>query len=126
MTRINCGIPVISLTNRHLLAEHREIKRIPNNLKKGKINLSIPIPEKFCLGPGHVRFFYNKGEFLFKRYKELYAECLRRNFKVQNYLSSFDIYKDYPQLYNDYHPIENDIKLVTERINLRLQKNDNI
>ena len=34
MTRINAGIPPKKLTNRHLLAEHREIKRIPNVIKK--------------------------------------------------------------------------------------------
>ena len=30
MTRINCGIPPEELSDKHLLAEHREIKRIPN------------------------------------------------------------------------------------------------
>ena len=31
MTRINVGIPPTELTDRHLLAEHREIKRIQNS-----------------------------------------------------------------------------------------------
>ena len=39
MTRINCGIPVEELTDKHLLAEAREIKRIPNNVSKGKFNI---------------------------------------------------------------------------------------
>lgn len=34
MTRVNL-IPVESLTMQHLLAEHREIKRIPNVIKSG-------------------------------------------------------------------------------------------
>jgi hypothetical protein len=34
MTRINTGIPPKELTDKHLLAEHREIKRIPNCIKK--------------------------------------------------------------------------------------------
>jgi len=33
MTRINL-IPVSELTDEHLLAEHRELKRIPNLIKK--------------------------------------------------------------------------------------------
>ena len=34
MTRINAGIPAAMLTGKHLLAEHREIKRIPNEVRK--------------------------------------------------------------------------------------------
>lgn len=40
MTRINCGIPPSELTNKHLLAEHREIKRIPNAIAKGKFSMT--------------------------------------------------------------------------------------
>jgi len=36
MTRINAGYSVRRLTDKHLLAEHREIKRIPNMVKSGK------------------------------------------------------------------------------------------
>ena len=38
MTRINL-INVEELTDQHLLAEHREIKRIPNVISKGKYSL---------------------------------------------------------------------------------------
>jgi hypothetical protein len=38
MTRINL-IPVNELTDQHLLAEHREIKRIPNVILSGRYNL---------------------------------------------------------------------------------------
>ena len=30
MTRINCGVAVEQLTDEHLLAEHRELKRLPS------------------------------------------------------------------------------------------------
>ena len=33
MTRINVGILPKELSNKHLIAEHREIKRIPNCIK---------------------------------------------------------------------------------------------
>lgn len=36
MTRINVGYGVRNLTRQHLLAEHREIKRIPNMISSGK------------------------------------------------------------------------------------------
>ena len=75
MTRINCGIKVEELSDKHLLAEHREIKRIPNVIKSGKANLEN-LPEKFTLGKGHVRFFYNKIGYLASRYSEIYADCL--------------------------------------------------
>ena len=59
MTRINAGILPKDLTSKHLIAEHREIKRIPNCVGKGKYNMDN-IPDKFKLGTGHVKFFYNK------------------------------------------------------------------
>ena len=71
MTRINVGIPPAELVNQHLLAEHREIKRIPNCIAKGKYNME-DIPDKFKLGKGHVKFFYNKLLHLKKRYMRLY------------------------------------------------------
>ena len=72
MTRINVGIPPAELINQHLIAEHREIKRIPNCIAKGKYNMD-GIPDKFKLGTGHVKFFYNK---LFKKYSR-YLELLK-------------------------------------------------
>ena len=39
MTRINCGLNPSELTDRHLLSEAREIKRIPNLIKKGKFSM---------------------------------------------------------------------------------------
>ena len=66
MTRINCGIPPAELTREHLIAEHREIKRVPNKIRKrleeGKeINFKGQ-PEKFKLGTGHEKFFVKKKE----------------------------------------------------------------
>jgi deoxyribonuclease (pyrimidine dimer) len=117
MTRINCGIPVQSLTNKHLLAETREIKRIPNCVAKGRFNMKGQ-PKTFTLNKGHVKYFYDKCLYLKNRYHELYQECIKRNFKVQDYSNSFD---NVPiQYMNDYIPTENDRKIVMERINERL------
>ncbi len=49
MTRINVGILPEELETDLLLSEHRELKRIPNCIKKGRFNLN-GIPDRFTLG----------------------------------------------------------------------------
>lgn len=117
MTRINCGIDPSELTDKHLLAEHREIKRIPNCISKGKYNLNN-IPHQFVLGTGHVKFFYNKLKFLLNRYIKLHDECLKRGFSVQDYRSAWDSIPN--ELMNDYNPTDRDSEIIRSRINERL------
>ena len=119
MTRINVGIPPVELVNQHLIAEHREIKRIPNCIAKGKYNMD-GIPENFKLGTGHVKFFYNKLLYLKNRYIGLYNECIKRGFNVQNYINAWDNVPK--ELMNDYTVKENDIKIIKQRINEKLNK----
>ena len=122
MTRINVGIPPTELVNQHLIAEHREIKRIPNCIAKGKYNMD-GIPDKFKLGIGHVKFFYNKLLYLKNRYISLYNECIKRGFNVQNYINAWD---NVPQeLMNDYTVEANDIKIIKQRIDERRSKEKN-
>jgi hypothetical protein len=45
MTRVNAGVEPITLTREHLIAEHREIKRIPNAVRQGRVRLEN-IPER--------------------------------------------------------------------------------
>ena len=121
MTRINVGIQPEELTDKHLLAEHREIKRIPNCIAKGKYNMD-GIPNRFKLGKGHVKFFYNKLLYLGKRYLKLHKECIARGFNVQNYIKAWNM-DDIPiELMNDYYPTKEDRKIVQERINEKLNK----
>mgnify|MGYP003133258504 FL=1 len=122
MTRINVGIPPAELVNQHLIAEHREIKRIPNCIAKGKYNME-GIPKRFKLGTGHVKFFYNKLLYLKNRYISLYNECIKRGFNVQYYISAWD---NVPQeLMNDYKVKANDCRIIRQRINERLTKTKN-
>lgn len=120
MTRINAGIHPSELCNKHLFAEHREIKRIPNIIKSGKANL-VNIPEEFSLGKGHVKFFYNKLLYLKKRYIEIYNELQHRDFNVTYFGDSF---KDLPaELYNDWL-LSSEMKarpVVAQRINEKLK-----
>ena len=122
MTRINVGIPPTELVNQHLIAEHREIKRIPNCIAKGKYNME-GIPDKFKLGTGHVKFFYNKLLYLKNRYVSLYNECIKRGFNVQNYIGAWD---NVPQeLMNDYIVEANDIIIIKQRIDERKPNKQN-
>jgi len=119
MTRINIAIPPAELNTRHLLAEHRELKRIPNCVSRGRFNLKS-IPKEFTLGKGHVSFFYDKLEYLRKRYEDLYEECMNRNFNVSYYGNAWD---DIPsELMNDYTPTQRDEQLIRERIKEKLNK----
>ena len=119
MTRINIGIPPAELVNQHLIAEHREIKRIPNCIAKGKYNMD-GIPKRFKLGIGHVKFFYNKLLYLKNRYIKLYEECIRRGFNVQNYIKAWDNVPE--ELMNDWKVQWYDIRIIRERINEKLNK----
>jgi deoxyribonuclease (pyrimidine dimer) len=118
MTRINVGIPPIELSKSHLIAEHREVKRVPNCVAKGRYNLKGQ-PKEFTLGTGHVKFFYTRLWYLKKRYEELYAECKRREINVQYYGNAWDNVP--PELMNDYTPTERDKQLIRERISERLK-----
>lgn len=73
MTRINC-IRVEDLLDQHLLIEYREITRV------SKLARQLDNYGSYKLGPGHVKFFYNKGLYLSKRCNDLYSECIKRGF----------------------------------------------
>lgn len=122
MTRINVGVPVKELTNKHLIAEHREIKRIPNMVGSGRAKV-VDIPKEFTLGTGHVKFFYNKLGYLQKRYIELYKECIERGFVVTNYENSWENIPKH--LMNDYIPTKKDEELIRQRIQKRLNEASN-
>ena len=88
MTRINVGVRPQELSDLHLRAEHRELKRIPNQISKGRYNMKDQ-PSEFTLGKGHVKFFYDKCGYLLKRYCQLYAECRRRGFDITNFIDAW-------------------------------------
>lgn len=116
MTRINAGIPPPQLSRQHLIAEHREIVRIPNAIRSGKAKGS-GIPDTFTLGKGHVKFFYNKLKYLRNRYEQLYKECIARGYNMTYFGSAFEGLPE--SLFNDYIPTGEAIAIVTERIKER-------
>jgi deoxyribonuclease (pyrimidine dimer) len=116
MTRINVGISVSELPMRLLLAEHRELKRIPNMVRQGRVNLEN-IPRTFRLGEGHVSFFYDKLGYLRTRYEELYSECVMRGYDVTYYGDSFEGIPS--ELMGGYEASEYDRGLLLDRIHSR-------
>lgn len=124
MTRINSAIPVRHLTDEHLLAEHREIKRLPDAFRKALRSGALKrIPEKFCLGTGHVTFFLNKQAFLFSRYQAIHNECARRGFNVEEYSENWLKALPLMQIYNcwnNYGPTAEEKALLTNRISERI------
>jgi deoxyribonuclease (pyrimidine dimer) len=111
-------VPPKELSDRHLIAEHRELKRIPNAINSGRAVIEN-IPARFTLGKGHVKFFYDKLLFLKNRYELLNEECINRGFKVTYYGNAW---ADIPvRLMNDYLPTAEDDIIIRERINERTQ-----
>lgn len=123
MTRINAGIKVELLTDQHLIAEYTEILRVGplfhKRITKGKSFSDIP--KEFTLGTGHVKFFYNKGLYVNKRWHQLYNELLERNFKPT--LEFIDYWSlNLNHLYRlDYDPPESVTLLLKERIKHNLE-----
>lgn len=124
MTRVNV-IPVHELTREHLIAEYKEIMRLPNNLKKSLNRKSKPfsrdeIPEEYKMGKGHVKFFYDKMKFLQNRFEQLIAEMDRRGYTA-NFTDS-SIFANCPAIwYNDYVPTKEAMEINRQRIQERLK-----
>lgn len=116
MTRINV-VPPKELCDQHLLAEHRELTRIPNCIAKGRYSLD-GIPSEYKLGTGHVKFFYNKLAYLKRRYDELNKECKRRGFNVKDIWPSELVCSK--SMWQDYEPTKEALVINRERINERM------
>jgi len=118
MTRINV-VRVEELSREHLIAEYREIMRLPGNLKAWLNRKSKPpsfdeIPTEYKLGTGHVKFFFNKFLFLQIRFENLVDEMLSRGYNPRFTDSTiFVVDKLY---YNDYTPTETAIEINRARI----------
>lgn len=125
MTRINV-VPVDELCDQHLFAEWREMTRVRSLVDKTR---AFPrkmvfgkIPEQYVLGTGHVYFFYDKFKFLFKRHRELTKELLARGYRINPDVSFAFLIKD-DELFNDYKPTKEALKLNRDRIKAKTPKN---
>ena len=102
MTRINANVPPSRLVDQHLLAEYREIVRIPNAVNKDYNKALTAIesaPKTYKLGTGHVTFHYNKLKYLHLRFLSLKEELKIRGFA--NNMGDDMFTNSPPDLYND-------------------------
>ena len=128
MTRINL-VPITELSDQHLVAEYREIFMVGPSLQR---SLKSPnwnktketLPKEFTLNKGHVKFFYNKGKYLYNRYLELIKEMKNRGMNPDP-LRKFKREQWPDELFNDWHPAVKDLEIVRERIQLRIQQKPN-
>ena len=123
MTRINLIKPS-ELSDQHLIAEYREIFMVGSALQRSIKSkkweeTKRSLPKEFTLNTGHVKFFYNKGEYLYKRYLQLIREMQargmnpdpERQFKKEQWPSD---------LFKDWEPKEKDLQLIRKRINEKI------
>lgn len=118
MTRINI-IPASELTDQHLIAEYREITMIPAALTRTMESKAGFNPNRinktYTLNAGHVYFFYDKGEYLDKRYYELVYEMKDRGMNPDsNRKFPSEVFP--PELYNDWMPTLDEQKILRARI----------
>jgi len=125
MTRINLVSPS-ELADQHLVAEYREIfmvgPALQRSLKSPNWNKTKEtLPKEFTLNGGHVKFFYNKGKYLHKRYKELIEEMKSRGMNPDP-LRTFKREQWPDDLYNDWLPTTKDLEIIRERITQRINQ----
>jgi len=119
MTRINC-IPAKELTDKHLVAEYRELPRLAKHAKQKKDNNpSFVAPDTYRLGKGHMDFFVDKGLWLELRHKELVNEMISRGFKVNYPKYPVDIHPK--EWFNNWRPTKEAMELNRQRIKERLK-----
>lgn len=115
MTRINC-VPAAELTDKHLVAEYRELPRVFALARQCKPGESRPA--RYTLGTGHVVFFYDKLAWLAKRHGELVVEMRRRGFTVNFPTPPENVDRS---LYGDWEPTKQAMAINRKRIRDRLR-----
>lgn len=117
MTHINV-VPVEELCDQHLFAEFRELTRIPNGIRDGKMQTEYrDAPLQYTLGAGHVKFFADKLGYLKQRYDQLYKELLYRNYNV-TYIWPESLPKYAKHL--QYEPTQHALAINRDRIQARM------
>jgi deoxyribonuclease (pyrimidine dimer) len=127
VTRVNL-VPVGELADQHLFAEWREVKMVPRSLARSlgsrpEALVLARVPAQFTLNAGHVMFFYDKYEFLRRRYDELTAELLARGvqFRGDHALDATGVWSGLPpDFHRDYVPTQAALAISRERIEQRI------
>lgn len=119
MTRINTIDPEL-LSDKHLNAEYRELPRIFDLAKEACKRKESPWdkrnPSKYTMGTGHVRFFYNKLNWLVSRQRAIIAEKDRRGF-VSNFTDVNSLIDGIPKVWlGDWQPTDRDYAVNLQRL----------
>jgi len=122
MTRINL-IPPEELHYKHLVAEYREITRVPTLVRKAQREMyKKNIPSAYTLNAGHVKFFYSRLGFIADRYEQLCDEMRRRGY-VCNQIPRSELLKDIDSRFvRAYNPTPEAVELNRQRIAERMPK----
>lgn len=116
MVRINLISPS-KLADQHLIAEYNEILMLFGYVRKfPKLGR---IPEKYCLGPGHIKFFKNKLSYLKKRHELIKLELRKRGFKTEKTIK-LDEFPD--ELKNDWISCKEDENIIKARLREKILK----
>ena len=73
------------------------------------------------MNTGHVTFFYDKGQYLYKRYQQIQKELTKRNFNLDK-SRLFKVTQFPTEYYNDWEPTKEDQAIVWQRIEERIQQ----
>lgn len=147
VTRLNL-VPVEELMDQHLFAEFREIKMVPKSLRrslqaawqrefdkddsngaseqrkqKALVAVLAKVPTDYCLGEGHVSFFYNKATYLRLRFAAIREELMARgiNFDKLAVLDSDKVFAGLDHRFErDYWPTHTALNLIRARIAERI------
>lgn len=127
MTRINI-ISVKKISNKQLMAEYHESIRVFSYVLKSK-KIPEDIPSRYCLGKGHVKFFFNKIPYLLNRYKEINQELTNRGYRLNNETFSKNLEKGklaltkYPEIQvNNWIPSSEEMMVNQAQVDERLER----
>lgn len=119
MTRVTILDPS-DLTNEWLLANHREIPRIVNELIEHPERLVLKdIPKQFTLGNGHIKYFRNKLLYIAKLHQATIEECKKRGINYDKSITvELDKLPDHIKMFclNDWTPSREDHRVLILRL----------
>lgn len=114
--RINLIDPK-SLSDQHLIAEYNEILMLIGYVNK--YSSLKGIPNEYCLGKGHIKFFKNKLLYLKKRHEKIKVEMRQRGFATNK---NINLEKFNKNLLNNWKPDEHSFKIIKKRLKEKLSK----
>ena len=117
--RINIVEPKY-LADQHLLAEYNELNMVAQSFRRSVLfKTGIDnLPKRYTLNSGHVKFFYDKGEYRYRRFYSLKKELKNRGFNVTQVFKNYWLFRT--ELFKDWTPEPDDYKIIFERINQKI------